>query len=373
MSISANTTDNRSAGNGTFDANSTASSDSGLFGLPFGPAESRLHLIPVPWEVTTSYGDGASRGPAAILRASHQVDLFDIETGDVYTHGYFMQDIPQDIESLNKKMKAKAQIFVEAIENGTESSPEMQKLQAEINDASVRVNDWVYGEAMKILAQGKIPAVIGGDHSTPYGLIKAVSEAYEGDFGILHVDAHADLRDAYQGYQYSHASIMHNVVEKIKPKKLVQVGIRDFSPGEYAYIQKSAGKVETYFDPIMKRRLNRGESWQSICDEIVAKLPQNVYLSFDIDGLSPDLCPNTGTPVPGGLSFDQTLALFATVAESGKKIIGFDLNEVAEAEEPLSDWDGNVGARLLFKLCGWTMITNGLTPSASASELIHGS
>ena len=343
----------------SFDVNSTAAADSGLFGLPFGPDESRLHLIPVPWEVTTSYGDGASRGPAAILRASHQVDLFDIETGDVYRNGYFMHDIPVEIESLNKTMKAKARLVVEAIEDGRERDPQILKLQAEINAASERVNEWVYTNAKRILAQSKIPAVIGGDHSTPFGLIRAVGEVYEGDFGILHVDAHADLRNAYQGYSHSHASIMHNVVERIRPKKLVQVGIRDFSPGEYEYIKNSGGKVETYFDPIMKRRLNKGESWQSICDEVVAKLPNNVYISFDIDGLTPDLCPNTGTPVPGGLSVDQALTLFATVAESGRKIVGFDLNEVAEPNDPLSDWDGNVGARLLFKLCGWAMITNG--------------
>jgi agmatinase len=214
------------------------------------------------------------------------------------------------------------------------------------------------------LAEGRIPAVIGGDHSTPYGLIQAVTEKYNGDLGILHIDAHADLRDAYQGYQHSHASIMHNVMEKVRPAKLVQVGIRDFSPGEYAYIQ-SNDRIKTYFDPLTKRRLNKGESWQKICDEAVAHLPKNVHISFDIDGLSPELCPGTGTPVPGGLSFDQALALFATVAESGRKIVSFDLNEVAEEENSISDWDGNVGARILFKLCGWTMVTNGFAKGMS--------
>lgn len=345
----------------SFNPNDTASADSGIFGLPFTPEESRLHLIPVPWEVTTSYGDGASLGPAAVLEASKQVDLFDIETGDVYMNGYYMQPIPADIAALNAKMKAKANVVVAAIEEGREPSEEaeLSAIQKEINSASKQLNDWVYSQAKEVLAAGKIPAVLGGDHSTPFGLVKAIAEKYDGDFGVLHVDAHADLRDAYQGYENSHASIMFNVMEKIRPKKLVQVGIRDFSPGEYAYIQKNSERVHTYFDPITKRRLNRGESWQSICDEIVGQLPRNVYLSFDIDGLSPDLCPNTGTPVPGGLSFDQALTLFATVAESGRKIVGFDLNEVAQPEGADSEWDGNVGARILFKMCGWTMVTNG--------------
>ena len=347
----------------TFDPNDTATADSGVFGLPYEESESRLVMIPVPWEVTTSYGDGASRGPAAILRASRQIDLFDIETGDVYRHGYHMKPIDEEIGKLNSVMKANAKRVLESIEEGNTDDPEAARLQKDINSASAKVNDWVYSQAKAILDRGAIAAVIGGDHSTPYGLIRAVTEKYKGDVGILHVDAHADLRVAYQGYKHSHASIMYNVMEDVKPKKLVQVGIRDFSPDEHAYIKKSSDQIHTYFDPLTKRRLNRGESWQAICDEIVGHLPKNVHISFDIDGLSPDLCPGTGTPVPGGLSFDQALTLLATVAESGRKIVSFDLNEVAEAEEPESDWDGNVGARLLFKLCGWTMISNGFKPS----------
>lgn len=345
-----------------FDPNDTAAADSGLFGLPYSPDESLLHLIPVPWEVTTSYGDGASRGPQAILRASHQVDLFDIETGNVYQNGYYMLPIPEQIAAWNKEFKKKAAKVLESIEAGRDHDPERAELQEEINAASERVNAWVYDQAKKILDDQRFAAVIGGDHSTPYGLIRAVTEKYQGNVGILHIDAHADLRDAYQGYQHSHASIMYNVMTKLKPKTLVQVGIRDFSPGEFEFIE-SDPRIRTYFDTILKRRLHRGETWQAICNEIVGKLPDNVYISFDIDGLCPDLCPNTGTPVPGGLKFDEVLTLLATVSESGRRIVGFDLNEVAEPENPESDWDGNVGARILFKLCGWMMLSNGFNPS----------
>ncbi|MES2854468.1 MAG: arginase family protein, partial [Bdellovibrionota bacterium] len=226
----------------SFDPNSTASAESGIFGLPFGPEESRLHILQVPWEVTTSYGDGAARGPAAILRASYQVDLFDIETGDAYNAGYFLRDEPQEIAKLGVELKKKAKAFVEALENGTEKDAGPQKIQSEINSASEKVNEWVYREAKQVLDSGRIAALLGGDHSTPYGLIRAVTEKYSGDVGILHVDAHADLRDAYQGYQHSHASIMHNVMETVRPAKLVQVGIRDFSPGEYDYIQKNSDR-----------------------------------------------------------------------------------------------------------------------------------
>ncbi len=348
-----------------FDPNSTATADSGLFGLPYKESECALHLIPVPWEVTTSYGNGASRGPRAILRASHQVDLFDIETGFAYENGYYLLPFPAEIENWNAEFKAKAGKVLEHIEAGEDNHPEAVQLRAEINQASEKVNDWVYKQSKKILEHKRFAAVVGGDHSTPFGLIRAIAEKYKGDFGVLHVDAHADLRNAYQGYEYSHASIMFNVMEKLgalAPKALVQVGIRDFSPGEHAYIENHP-RIRTFFDPVLKRRLHRGETWQAICNEIVSALPENVHISFDIDGLSPDLCPNTGTPVPGGLSFDQALTLLATVAESGRRIVSFDLTEVAEPENAESEWDGNVGARLLFKLCGWLMVTNGLNPS----------
>ncbi len=354
----------------SFDPNSSPTADSGIFGLPFTAAESQLHLIPVPWEVTTSYGDGASLGPRAIFEASRQVDLFDIETGNAYQNGYYMQPISDEILKKNEVNKAKARRLLAGLENSTQDGASHanekahsahQNLLKEVNTASHELNEWVYAQAVSILAQNKIAALIGGDHSTPFGLMRALNEKYEGNFGILHIDAHADLRDAYQGYQFSHASIMHNVCEMIRPKKLVQVGIRDFCEEEFNYIQAHSDRLITYFDPILKRRLNRGENWQGLCSEMVSHLPENVYISLDIDGLAPDLCPNTGTPVPGGLSFDQALMLFSTVAESGRKIVGFDLNEVAPGEDEEDEWDGNVGARLLFKLCGWTMVTNGLS------------
>lgn len=345
----------------TFNPNDTATADSGIFGLPHSLDEAKLVLIPVPWEVTTSYGDGTSRGPEVILEASRQIDLFDIETGDVYQHGYYMEPIATPIRELNYEMKRLAFSVHQALEAGEAPDP---KTVAKINSASQEVNEWVYKTAAAHLKAGRLPAVVGGDHSSPFGAIRAVSEAHSGDFGILHVDAHADLRDGYQGFTHSHASIMFNVMNSaFRPKKLVQVGIRDFSMDEYSFI-KANDRITTHFDPLTKRRLLKGESWQTICDEVVSQLPQKVYISFDIDGLTPDLCPNTGTPVPGGLAFEQATALLATLVESGKTIVGFDLCEVSQPEDAEGEWDGNVGARLLFKLCGWTMISNGFKSKA---------
>ena len=137
----------------------------------------------------------------------------------------------------------------------------------------------------------------------------------------------------------------------------MQVGIRDWCEEENTYINSSKGRVKTYFDHVMKHEMYEGKTWAQICSDIVSDLPENIYLSFDIDGLDPKLCPNTGTPVPGGLEFEQAVYLIAQVVKCGKKIIGFDLNEVAPGE---NEWNGNVGARLLYKMCNLTAVSNGL-------------
>ncbi len=341
--------------------NDTALADSGIFGLNFSEAEAALCLLPVPWEATTSYGDGASNGPEVIFQGSHQVDLFDIETGTQYEKGYFMPPISDEWRRASKHAKAQARAVVAGLHEGAAPDP---KLLTAVNAKSQELNSWVHSQTSKWLKQNKVVGLVGGDHSSPFGFLQALTEKHGADFGILHIDAHADLRDCYQGFEHSHASIMHNVVTKLNPKKLVQVGIRDFSPDENGFIESRKGQIKTYFDLPLKRRLFKGENWQSLCNEIVSELPKKVYISFDIDGLSPEFCPHTGTPVPGGLSFDQALCLFATLHDQAKHIIGFDLNEVASpnnsqgdfSEDAIANWDGNVGARILFKLCGWAMI-----------------
>jgi agmatinase len=348
-----------------FDPSQAISSDLGIFGLPITEEQAKIILLPVPWEVTTSYGKGAANGPRIIRQASEQVDLFDFETGKAYEAGYFMKPISAEWMEKNKVMKAKAQEVIQLQQKQTaeldNQLEKIEKLQSEINKSCQEMVEWVYQQTKQILAQGKTVGLIGGDHSTPLGAIKAIGEKYRGDFGVLHIDAHADLRCAYQGFKHSHASIMYNVMTADqKPKALVQVGIRDFCEEEYDFIKNHPKVIKTFFDIDNKRRLLKGTTWSAIAEEIVSSLPNNVYISFDIDGLDPALCPNTGTPVMGGLSMDQVFYLFSTIAEKGKKIVGFDLNEVSSGEHEESEWDGNVGARVLFKLCGWTAVTNNL-------------
>ncbi len=340
-----------------FDPNAAAGPDSGVFGLPFTPEEAKVVLVPVPFEATTSYGGGTADGPEAILEASRQVDLFDLDIGRPYEVGISMLALPGDVRAWNDEGKRLAAPIVES--GGLEAD---SAALSKVNALCEKMNGWVYETTRHWLAAGKIVGVVGGDHSTPFGCIKAHAEKYP-NLGVLHLDAHADLRDAYEGFTWSHASIMFNVMKHVpNVRKLVQVGIRDFGEAEYMMIRESDGRIHTFFDARLARARLDGMPWREQVDSIVAELPQHVYLSWDIDGLEPTLCPNTGTPVPGGLTFAQAVSLLEGLVRAGKKIVGFDLNEVSDGGTG-SEWDGNVGARLLYKMIGWTLMSQGLIKS----------
>lgn len=348
--------------NKKFDPTTTISSDFGIFGIPLSEAECRLVLLPVPWEVTTSYGKGASNGPRIIRQASEQIDLFDFETQNAYEAGYFMREIPESVMGNSRRFKEMAQEVIALRTEQSDDEKRIRDLITQVNAASRELTDWVYTQTKSILNSGKLFGLVGGDHSTPLGAIKAICEQHSqngaSEVGILHIDAHSDTRKAYQGFEQSHASIMYNVMQlPLKPKKLVQVGIRDFCEEEYDFVQSRAD-IKTFFDIGIKQRLLKGESWASVAADIISELPQKVYISFDIDGLDPRYCPSTGTPVIGGLSADEVFFLFNLLAQSGRQIVGFDLNEVSSGEGEESEWDGNVGARMLYKLCNWTVTTN---------------
>ena len=325
----------------------------GIYGLPHTAEEARVVLVPVPWEPTTSYRRGAVRGPAAILHASRQVDLFDVQTGRPYQAGIAMLDVDPDIAAWNAEACAAAEPVI-AAGGDLAGDPDLEARLARVNALSAQLDARVGEIARAWMDRGKIVGVIGGDHSTPFGSIAAHAERWPG-LGVLHLDAHADLREAYEGFTSSHASIMFNVTERLPGvARLVQIGIRDLSEEEHARIQGSGGRIAALFDADVARRTFEGEPFGKIARAAIEKLPRQVYLSFDIDGLDPALCPNTGTPVPGGLSFPQITAVLAYVEESGRTIVGFDLTEVAPGRDG-DEWDGNVGARLLYKMIGFAL------------------
>lgn len=328
-----------------------------IFGLPFSEEEARLVLLPVPWEVTVSYSNGTARGPEHIFRASLQVDLYDADVKDGWKQGFFMREPDKHLLLRSDYLRKEAELYLKFLTEGGDISENefLKKTLVDVNNGTRAMNEWVYGQTRQLLEKGKLVALIGGDHSTPLGFFKAIGE-HKGDFGILQIDAHCDLRDAYEGFQYSHASIMYNALAEVPQlTKLVQVGIRDYCEEEVNYINDSNGRVVTFFDKNIKERQFEGETWKSICDSIVETLPQQVYISFDIDGLDPKLCPHTGTPVAGGFEAEQIYYLFKRLLASGRQLIGFDLNEVSASHD---DWDANVGARVLFKLCNLLVSAN---------------
>lgn len=340
-----------------YDPNSVSNPEHNIFGLPTNEEHSRLIIIPVPWEVTVSYGVGTARAPEAILKASHQVDLFDPDTPDAWKQGFYMRMPDRKILMKSDYLRKEAELYIDYISRGEQVSANqfMSKTLKEVNEGGLFLKEWLYEQTRVLLEQDKLVAVLGGDHSTPLGYLKAIAEKH-GSFGILQIDAHCDLREAYEGFTYSHASIMYNALKEIPQlERLVQVGIRDYSQGEWDYIRNSNFRVITYFDKEIKQRQFEGQNWKQIAEEIVSKLPDKVLISFDIDGLDRKLCPHTGTPVPGGFELEEVFFIFRMLVQSGKKIIGFDLDEVGVSE---SDWNANVGARVLFKLCNLLVTCN---------------
>jgi agmatinase len=334
-----------------FDPDAAAPAESGIYGLPFSPEDAKVVVVPVPFEATTSYGGGTSSGPAAVLEASKQVDLFDHETGRPYAAGIAMLDIPKRVLRWNSDAK---KIAATVIDKGGVVDRRTRSAAAKVNESGERMNAWVYEQTAALLAAGKMPVILGGDHSVPFGAIRAYAERYPG-LGILHLDAHADLRDAYEGFMWSHASIFHNVMTRIDSVgRLVQVGVRDLGQAERAMIDASHGRIVTFYDADLAARKEEGVPFATLADEIVAALPRDIYLSWDIDGLDPTLCPGTGTPVPGGLSWNEAVGLLRAIRRAGKRIVGLDLCEVSPGE---TEWDANVGARLLYKMIGFALLT----------------
>ncbi|WP_299489856.1 agmatinase family protein [Acaryochloris sp. IP29b_bin.137] len=330
-----------------FDPNGVGLENGNLFGLPFNFDSAQIIVWGIPWEVTVSYGSGTAQGPAAILRESPQLDLYDFDHPGGWQQGIYLAGIPDFIKTKNNALKAKAQAVIERTSQGysVADSPTLMAALTDINQECRYLNQWIFEQAQTVLVQGKKLVLLGGDHSIPLGYLQALAERYD-EFGILQIDAHSDLRQAYQGFEFSHASIMTNVLKLPQVTKLVQVGVRDVCAAEVETVVQSQGRIVTYYDPDLKKQLFQGVTWHSLCQEIVEYLPERVYISFDVDGLDPKLCPQTGTPVPGGLELEAAFHLCRMIVRSGRSLIGCDICEVGNGV-----WDGNVGARILYKLC----------------------
>ena len=335
----------------SFDPNAAAALGSGIYGLPCTADDAEIIIIPVEWELTTSYNRGTADGPTAVFEGSMQVDLCHHDYPDLWRHGIWMDEFPKELRELHDSLVPASEEIIEAIENGdADEHPEAYKARYQaIEDGFETMFAWLRERIAFWKNKGKKVGLLGGDHSTPLPYHQHLINIGE-KYGVLHIDAHSDLRDCFEGFKYSHASIFHNVMKLKNVEKLVQVAIRDYCHQEKQLIEESKGRIKVFYDRDNHRRMYEGASWKQICDEIVDALPEKVYISVDIDGLDPKLCPNTGTPVPGGMEYEELMYLLNRVKKSGKEILGFDLCEVSPGND--SEWDGNVGARVLYHLCG---------------------
>ena len=244
------------------------------------PEDALFHIVPVPYERTVSYGGGTNEGPSAILNASWQLEEWDGKSKPcdlgIYTHP--------------------------AVDCSTDADQVIENIAAAVRP---------------VCEMGKMPVGIGGEHTVTYGIIKGMLDAGVKDFGIVQIDAHADLREAYEGDKYSHASVMKRCVDEGIP--LYQLGIRAYCEEEIE-IRKKHGVYYQDADDLVPQNIS------SI--ELPDDFPEKVFFTLDIDGMDPSVFPSTGTPVPGGLGWYQTLQLFESVAKQ-RQIVGFDIMEFA--------------------------------------------
>ncbi len=324
-----------------------------LFGLPYSLHEAQLVIVPVPWEVTVSSNTGTALAPSKIINVSSQIDLFSKEIEEVWRLKIAMLEFPSDLKKESDRLRRFSEMHIQALESGNVVEG-FKVLTQKVNEGCENLAIYIRETTHQLLQKGKMVGLLGGDHSTPLGFLRALDERHS-NFGVLQIDAHADLRKSSENFNYSHASIMNNALKLKNLSRLVQVGIRDYCEQEFNTIQQSNSRIKTFFDADIKTDLFNGKTWKAICHEIIQELPDLIYISFDIDGLDPKLCPGTGTPVPGGFEFEQITYLIKQVVLSGKRIIGFDLSEVSGE----SIWDLQVGSRMLFELCNWMAVSQG--------------
>ena len=215
----------------SFDPDAPGVANGNFFGLPCGEQEADTVIVQVPWDATVSYGKGTADGPQAMLDASLQVDLFDERFPDAFRMKVWTLPEERGLRELNCRARGAAEQVISALEQG-QPQESLTGLCGEVNACSAELNAYVEGVSEKYLSAGKSVVLTGGEHSVPLGLIKALARRYPG-MGILHIDAHSDTRNAYEGFKYSHASIMYNAAAEAEGLGNVQCGCRGGRAGAH--------------------------------------------------------------------------------------------------------------------------------------------
>lgn len=338
-----------------FDPNAIIPDNGNYFGIPLSPEEAALVLISAPWDTTVSTRAGSSYAPDAIIEASRFIDFYEPSAPNSWRKGIATAPIDYSIQDLSHRLRSDADKIISLSHSDAEylfDNIMYERRLRRINEASMSINDKIYKQSKQWLEHGKIVGLVGGDQSTAYGNIRAVGE-HHGHIGILHIDASCNLKEERYGFTHSHASIMHNVLRDVEAvDKLVSVGVREFSPREWERAQ-SDERIRLFTGQYIWTQHFEGVNWSTIADEIVNELPEKVYISLDIDGLTVECSPHTGSTISGGLRFPEVVYLFGKIVASGRKIVGFDLTEVVPDVDDKTD--AMIAARLLFKMCSMAL------------------
>jgi agmatinase len=328
-----------------FDPEGVGIRNGNIFGFPYSEEEAEVLIIPVTWDATASFGKGTAQGPEAILEASVQLDFFHPEVENAWERKIHMLPISRDLLEVNQHFLKQTEEYISYLEEGglLENSPSFKIMLEEVEKAQKNIQVGLRNRVLDCFKKGKFPITLGGEHSVSLGAIEAAAEKF-GEISIVQLDAHADLRNSYEGFEQSHASIMYNALKLSGVKEIHSLGIRDVSNSEVCLAKKD--RVKTGYGWDISSKELKGKDWDSICDEMLEGISAPVYLTVDVDLLDPSYCPNTGTPVPGGWSFNQLKYFLSKLRNKGLNIVAADLVEVANAE-----WDANVGARILWELC----------------------
>ena len=329
----------------------TDSGDSGCYFRDTTPPDkAQVVIVSAPWDVTSAGGDGSAYAPDAIIDSSAHLGLFDAASGISLDGKVATATINYDIQENSQRLGVDAGKVISHIEDGGLIAGEyFTRKVARVDEGFVRMHDSIYSQTGHWLEAGKSVGVVGGDHTVGFGAVRAVAE-HEGEIGVLYIDAYCDMRLAGESiFNYSHLSAARNIMEEIPAVvRMVQVGVRDTGSEEYERVKADKRMSLFLMDYLAAARFG-GRSWSDICDEVVAQLPQKVYISIDASVLALDCCPHSKRPVAGGLSFNETIFLINAVVASGRAIVGFDLTGIVPKFG--NNTDAVTGARLLAKLC----------------------
>lgn len=329
----------------------TDSGDSGCYFRDTTPPDrAQVVIVSAPWGVTSAGGEGSAYAPDAVIESSAHIGQFDAVSGISLEGKVATAAVDYDIQESSQRLGVDADKVISHIEDGGLIAGEyFTRKVARVNEGFVQMHESIYAQTKHWIETGKTVGVVGGDHTVGFGAVRAVAE-HEGEIGVLYIDAYSDMHLAGESvFDYSHLSVARNIVEEIPAVgRMVQVGVRDISGEEYERVKTDKRMSLFLMDDLAAARFG-GRSWSDICNEVVAQLPQKVYISIDASVLSLDCCPHSKRPVAGGLSFNETVFLVDSVVASGRKIIGFDLTGIVPKFE--NNIDAVTGARLLAKLC----------------------